>query len=58
MTPYEPPKVFTEEERAELDRHLDRARGRDFLAACTNRSQLLASVSVIGFASHAYGHSR
>jgi acetyl-CoA carboxylase alpha subunit len=58
MTPHEPSKAFTEEQRAELARHLDRARGRDFLATCTTRSQLLAGVSVIGFTSHAYGHSR
>jgi hypothetical protein len=51
-------KVWGDILRQNHERALDRARGRDFLATCTTRSQLLASASVIGFAAHAYGHAR
>lgn len=51
------PVEWTKAMQADHDLRLDRARCRDFLATCTTRSQLLTSASVIGFASHAYGHA-
>lgn len=52
-----PDKLWSAILQKDHDLQLDRARGRDFLQTCTMRSQLLASASMLGFTSHAYGHA-